>query len=390
LVIQDPLDFFYTLSLAVLAAHFIGFEYIRPLARGWPNWGSTDPLEMTPMDLVLDVLLLRRGREVSDEELRALRYPLAGPVYVTDWTDFTPMLLSGPTMLSVQNLRAALIDRLDACFRAADGYMKPVYFNIGQGLLLDGVQYANGAQQRDTEAGSILYLAKLFGNTMNIASDIRGSMGPEPPRLSVCVLLGTELCTLCWEHHSRCLAESLEEGASRQGLPIFKGLRSGLCQADGACNVHENAGYLGRPDVALPRGAEQPLLWPGVAPDPACGFERRVRMAVAGTAGGPERPVPCEPGWAGPVAEGGGQPGGAQQWPGGHPAQVPLRHADGQPGPACRVSPTGTPEGTDFAFLSAAAGHGLAGHASHAGWTLGLAAVPAQGSQRKRREPAGV
>lgn len=334
------------------------------------------------MDLVLDVLLLRRGREVSDEELRALRYPLAGPVYVTDWTDFTPMLLSGPTMFSVQNLRAALIDRLDACFRVADGYMKPVYFNIGQGLLLDAVQYANGAQQSDTEAGSILYLARLFGNTMNIASDIRASMGAEAPRLSVCILLGTELCTLCWEHHSRCLAESLEEGAGRQGLPIFKGLRTGLCQTEVAYDGREIPSYSGHPAVAHPCCPGQPLLWSGVTADSAGGFERRVRMAVAGPGGVPERP--------GSFAEDGGQRGGGQQWPCGLPAEVPVRHADGQPGSACRVSPTRTPEGTDFAFLSAAAGHGLAGHAGHAGWTVGLAAVSAQGAQRKRREPAGV
>ena len=49
---------------------------------------------MSPAEFVMDVLMLRRGREVPGDILEKLGYPVGGSVVFRDWVELTPLILS--------------------------------------------------------------------------------------------------------------------------------------------------------------------------------------------------------------------------------------------------------------------------------------------------------
>lgn len=320
---------------------------------------------MSPAEFVMDVLMLRRGREVPGDILEKLGYPVGGSVVFRDWVELTPLILSEHILFTMGNLRGAIISELDCGFLSGGQDLKTAYFNIGQGFLLDVMR----EPARAAQTLSCNTLAKLFGNTMNIASDLREAMLAEGPQHSVCVLLGTELFTLCCEHHQYCQARAFSEGSGREPLSLFKDhsipakkdeVASGRLGIPGYPPLHPDG--VGQPLWGPPGEPVQPGE-PQAGPDPES-FHRRVRRRY----------------W---------------EHAGGLPPALPFRHEDGQAeAPGAPLGPHGAPDGSDLAFLGQGswiappAGHGQPGYAGEAGWAGGGHACPAfqaPSHERKRR-----
>lgn len=268
---------------------------------------------VTPWEFVVDVLLMRRDRHLSEETACQLGYPLAGPLVVQDWTQVTPLILPEAMLLSVSNLKALLVQKLDEAYCCSDLILQSVYLSVGQGLLMHGSQppAQSGYATPSGDTGSFQAVTRHIGLAMNVACSLRNSgMSRDGPSLALCVLLGAELFAACCEHSNFVLRHSFELGAAGRGV-VFKGIGAGL-----QLTQHETGGFRDH-RCAWPAGPEDPC---GVGPGRQRGtpqFYRSVRRAVEG--------------------------------PGGVATPLHVRHEDGQAGTA---SPTGTPEGSDLAFLA--------------------------------------
>lgn len=180
-----------------------------------------------PVEFVLDVLCLQRGREVSAAESATLGYPIAGPHFVQDWAPFVSAVLSDELLYDIDNLKLRLVWKLDRVYREADVGLREAFLYVGQGLLEN-----DGATWNDPTGSLRVFCARL-GYCMNTASNIRDHLTAELIDLeggvhSAFYMLGRELNLICTEHELTCRSLATREGAGQEPLPVFK---AGGCQA---------------------------------------------------------------------------------------------------------------------------------------------------------------
>jgi hypothetical protein len=71
--------------------------------------------ERTPVDFVVDVLLLQRGRQISDEAVSEYKLPAEFPAndlrcrYCSDWIPFVSCVLTPGALMGVVDLRGRLL-----------------------------------------------------------------------------------------------------------------------------------------------------------------------------------------------------------------------------------------------------------------------------------------
>jgi len=269
------------------------------------NGRAATPLN--PLDFCLDVLCLQRSRLVSDEELKALYYPLPGPLFVQDWAQVVPAILLDSALLNVDSLKMALVVKLDRVFREATPALKDAYLLVGQGLLEEPVARWNDAPP------SVRRFAMSVGLCMNLASSIRENLDfellarQEGAAHSAFGILGRELAVLCREHEVMCmeLSHTSPRQSDQHPLSVFKH------QAQpGSQNVST--------ELVVSAGNQYAAGVPGPGGSgPPSPFARRVRRAFEGANGLPSARRPGVHGQAG--------------WqPGGLPVEGCVRLEDGQ------------------------------------------------------------
>lgn len=150
-----------------------------------------------PVKFAVDVLLMKTGRQVSEECARELRYPLAGPVDVRDWYDFLPLVVSPSDLfLGRTRLRDTLYRELEAQVLTGD----PRMVMVGTGFL---ARIHGGAEQAARLLRPDLFLLDLCG-CMNRASDLLARLHAQGPAwecaLAECHALGSNLASVCVDH----------------------------------------------------------------------------------------------------------------------------------------------------------------------------------------------
>jgi hypothetical protein len=170
----------------------------------------------TPLDFILEILTLRRGRYVCVETMATFGLQPSLPYYCSDWTTLVVNSLPPDVMMRVQDIRDCLFGNLNycICFLQSVGPTQcqtiarqiQCLEHIGHGLLSDTLE--------SPQPPPMSQIMVSLGHCMNMATHIRQYMHAPAHNnvLCRCIELGEALSTLCSDHRQACRAACISEG----------------------------------------------------------------------------------------------------------------------------------------------------------------------------------
>ena len=202
----------------------------RPRARealAYNGAPGIDParMRMTPIDFVLDELMLERPRMVSAEDIASYSLPFTAPFFCNDWATFVFQALS-PDLFLRLDLRTLLLDQIaaSACAYGAPARVLPDPVSARQ-LEVYGAMHAGLSAESPFQASPVASweeLVCLLAQAMDTASHVRQFLCTGPTGQGQVGLFVAMLAAVCAASRQLAWLACVSEGRGQVPESCFR------------------------------------------------------------------------------------------------------------------------------------------------------------------------